>query len=150
MAPLRAKSFGSAIQNSALASLLIFEAACGGGGGSGPTEPQAPNPEPFVLQISWEYNGATGDVVSGLDSVDAGDNIVLYNEPGGHCDGLPEGDCWPDVSECRTTFPFPMVQAYYHDSLSADGPGKLGQLVQSGCSTAWDHHYYTKCCLVDP
>ena len=127
---------------------LLATASCSGGGGS-PTEPEFPAPDLLVLQINWEYTNGD-DPVTGQSSPIAGTTIVLYNHPGGYCTGPELGAlvCHPDIAECRTT-PDGQVQAYHHDSLSADGPGALGPLVSSGCSLAEEYGFYTKCCLVE-
>ena len=148
MTPSRAKSFGSAMQQAALAVFLFSWIACSGGGGSSPTEPLPPPPQIVVLHVSWEYDWGHGPITGDSYPI-AGNTVVLYNRQGGHCTGWPDTVCWPDVSECRTT-ELGMIQAYYHDSLSADGPGTLGPLVASGCSFAEEYGYYTRCCLVDP
>jgi len=127
--------------------LLCVTACSGGGSASSPTEPPPPPSEPLVLNLSWEADGI--GLITGTGSLVAGDKIVLFYDSGGYCVG--EGDneiCYPDIGECRSTS-WGMIQAYYHDSLSAEDPGTLGQLVPSGCSWAWDWGYYVKCCLVD-
>ena len=148
MAPTRVKSFGWAIRRAALASFLLFGAACSGGGGSSPTEPQLPAPQIVVLHVRWEYD-LGGGPVTGVNHPIAGSTIFLAKWDGGYCeivDGLQV--CYPDVAECRTT-PDGGLQAYYHDSLSANGPGTLGPLVAAGCSLAEEYGFYTKCCLME-
>ena len=149
MTPSRSSSSGSALQIVVLASFLLFGAACSGGGGSSPTEPVAPAPEVLVLHINWEYDMGQGPIAGDSHPI-AGNTVVLFDHPGGYCSGPTLSDivCWPDVAECRTT-ESGLIQAYYHDSLSADGPGSLGPLVAAGCSFAEEYGFYVKCCLVD-
>ena len=134
----------------ALAVALLSVNACSGGGGGGgrsPTEPPPVPPEPYVLQVTWEYDIGDG-IVTGTSSLVAGETLVLYNVTGeGHCVGEGANEiCYPDVAECRSTT-WGLIQAYYHDSLSANLPGTLGPSITSGCSTAGEYGYYTRCCI---
>jgi hypothetical protein len=173
MTPSRSSSFGSAPQIAALASFLLFGAACSGGGGSSPTEPAPPAPEVLVLHIDWEYEVDEDEgLVTGTSYPIAGNEIVLLNrdgQPGTTCtkDGVwapclffygDDGEIvevvWnPEnvrfIAECRTTSDGE-VQAFYHDPYSHSGPGTLGPLVTSGCSFAEEYDHWVKCCVMDP